>query len=96
VVVGEAAAGGAEVGEGGDGQEVADAGGVDVGVALDLAREVALVIAALERELRSGEEVVLSDGELEVVARVFRLEDGSWGARSDWKFVDATPSGSGT
>ena len=52
-------------------------------------------IAAQDRELRSGEEVVLSDDELEVVARVFRLDDGSWEARSDWRFVDVTPSRSG-
>lgn len=49
-------------------------------------------IAALDLELRSGEEVVLSDDEMEVVARVFRLDDGSWEARSDWRFVDVTPS----
>jgi hypothetical protein len=49
-------------------------------------------IAGLDRELRSGEEVVLSDDEIEVVARVFRLDDGTWEARSDWRFVDVTPS----
>jgi hypothetical protein len=52
-------------------------------------------IAALTGELRSGDEVVLSDHELEVIARVFRLDDGSWEARSDWRFVDAVPSRSG-
>jgi hypothetical protein len=52
-------------------------------------------MAALGRKLRDGEEVVLSDGGLEVVARVFRLDDGSWEARGDWKVVDATPSRSG-
>jgi len=52
-------------------------------------------IAAPNRELCSGEEVVLSDDEMEVVARVFRLDDGSWEARSDWRFVDVVPSRSG-
>ena len=46
-------------------------------------------IAAQGEELRRDEEVVLSDGELEVVARVFQLDDGSWEARAeDWVFVD--------
>lgn len=49
-------------------------------------------IAAQDRELASGEAVVLSDGAMEVIARVFRLDDGSWEARSDWRFVDAVPS----
>lgn len=49
-------------------------------------------MAALGRKLRDGEQVVLSDDELEVVARMFRLDDGSWEARGDWRFVDATPS----
>jgi hypothetical protein len=44
-------------------------------------------IAALESSLEPGEEVVLSDGELEVVARVVQLDDGSWEARSAWRFV---------
>jgi hypothetical protein len=52
-------------------------------------------ITALAEELRSGEEVVLSDNEMEVVARVFRRDDGSWEARSDWRFVDVVPSRSG-
>lgn len=53
-------------------------------------------IAALGRELQIGEEVMLTDDELEVVARVFRYIDGSWEARSDtWNFVDVTPSSSG-
>jgi hypothetical protein len=47
-------------------------------------------IAGLDRELGSGEEVVLSDDEMEVVARVFKLDDGSWEARSDWRFVGVT------
>jgi len=42
--VGEGAAVGAEVGVGRGVEEVRDAAGVDIGVALDLAREVALVI----------------------------------------------------
>lgn len=52
-------------------------------------------LGALDPELSSGEEVVLSDDEMEVVARVFRLDDGSWEARSDWRFVDVPPSRSG-
>lgn len=52
-------------------------------------------MAALDRELGNGEAVVLSDDELEVVARVFMLDDGSWEARSDWNFVGVTPSRSG-
>jgi hypothetical protein len=39
----------------------------------------------------SGEQVVLSDGEMEVVARVLRLSHGSWEARSNWKFTDVLP-----
>lgn len=42
--MGEGAAVGAEVGVGRSVEEVRDAAGVDIGVALDLAREVALVI----------------------------------------------------
>jgi hypothetical protein len=48
-------------------------------------------IAALTEELSVGEQVVLSDGEMEVVARVFRLSHGSWEARSNWKFTDVLP-----
>ena len=44
-------------------------------------------IAELQQHLQDGEEVLLSDGELRVIARVFRRGDGSWEARSDWKFV---------
>lgn len=43
-------------------------------------------IAALQEPLRDGEEALLSDGELTVRARVSRRSDGSWEARSDWKF----------
>ena len=52
-------------------------------------------LAALDSDLCSGEEVVLSDNEVEVVARVFLLAAGSWEARSDWRFVDVMPSRSG-
>jgi hypothetical protein len=52
-------------------------------------------IAALGEELSSGQEVVLSDNEMEVIARVFRLDGGSWEARSDWRFVDLVPFRSG-
>lgn len=51
-------------------------------------------IAAQAEELRSGEDVVLSDGELEVVARVTRSVDGSWEARSEWRFVEVDRSSS--
>lgn len=43
-------------------------------------------IAMLDNELQEGEEVLLTDGELRVVARVYRRPNGSWGAWSDWKF----------
>jgi hypothetical protein len=43
-------------------------------------------IAVLERPLRDGQEVWLSDGELGVRGQVFRRNDGSWEARSDWRF----------
>ncbi len=36
--------------------------------------------------LCSGEEVVLSDGDMSVVATVTRKADGTWEANSDWKF----------
>lgn len=45
-------------------------------------------IDVLADELWSGEEVVLSDGEMQVFAQVFRRADGSWEARSNWSFVD--------
>lgn len=45
-------------------------------------------IAVLGEALYEGEEVSLSDTEVEVTARVFRRTDGSWEARSDWRFVD--------
>ena len=44
-------------------------------------------IAALVQPLTDGEEVMLSDDDLEVVARVYQRDDGSWEARSDWRFV---------
>lgn len=40
-------------------------------------------IATLAEELTNGELVSLSDGELVVVARVFRRPDGSWEAHLD-------------
>ncbi len=52
-------------------------------------------IAGLEEPFRGGEEVCLSDGELQVVARVFCRGDGSWAARSDWAFAPAAASGEG-
>ncbi|MBX7082483.1 MAG: hypothetical protein K1X88_24980 [Nannocystaceae bacterium] len=52
-------------------------------------------IAATDGQLHSGEDVMLSDGQREVVARVFKLDDGSWQARSDWSFIDVSPSCSG-
>lgn len=42
------------------------------------------------KELKDGEEVWLSDGELRVRARVFRRQDGNWEARSSWEF-ETTP-----
>ena len=44
-------------------------------------------IAAQEDALREGEEVHLSDGELAATAWVSRRSDGSWEARSTWRFV---------
>ena len=44
-------------------------------------------IAMLQGPLHDGDEVLLSDDELRVIARVFRRVDGSWEARSDWTFV---------
>lgn len=52
-------------------------------------------IAAQMEELRDGEEVALSDDEVEVVDRVYRRTDGSWEARSNWSFVDAKSTHSG-
>jgi hypothetical protein len=43
-------------------------------------------ILAMKDTLEHGETVLLSDGELEVVARVFRGNDQDWEARSHWDF----------
>jgi len=43
-------------------------------------------IASLETTLVNGEEVLLYDGELTVIARVYRLANGTWEGRGDWKF----------
>ena len=47
-------------------------------------------IEKLKEPLTDGEEVILTDGELRVVARIFRLRDGSWEGRSDWEFFSNT------
>lgn len=44
-------------------------------------------IAGLNEPLLDGEEVWLSDSELQVLARVFRHPNAYWEARSDWAFV---------
>jgi hypothetical protein len=36
--------------------------------------------------LQEGEEVMLSDGELRVKARLSRRSDGAWEAHSQWNF----------
>jgi hypothetical protein len=43
-------------------------------------------ISMLNDELRDGEEVLLTDGDLRVLARVYRRADGSWEAKSEWRF----------
>jgi len=43
-------------------------------------------IAKLVIPLSNGEEIILSDGELKVIARVCQLDDGTWEARSEWDF----------
>jgi hypothetical protein len=48
-------------------------------------------IAALSDPLGEGEEVLLSDGELEIVARVYRRKAGGWEARGTWEFSAAKP-----
>lgn len=52
-------------------------------------------IEELPERLREGEEVELCDDELIVLATVHRWEDGSWVARSDWKFSRLDPPGTG-
>ena len=48
-------------------------------------------IAALPEPLQEGEEVMLSDGDVEVVARVFRHKGGGWEARATWIFSPVGP-----
>ena len=48
-------------------------------------------IAALPEPMEDGEDVVLSDDELSIVAQVFQRDDGSWEARSDWVFSVSKP-----
>jgi hypothetical protein len=48
-------------------------------------------IATLSEPLEEGEEVLLSDGELELVARVYRCKAGGWEARGVWEFSAAKP-----
>lgn len=43
-------------------------------------------IAAFGTALSNGEEVWLTDGELRIKARIFRCDDGSWVAKSNWLF----------
>lgn len=50
-------------------------------------------IAALSDPLEEGEEVLLYDGELEVVARVYQHKAGGWEARGKWEFLPARPEG---
>lgn len=52
-------------------------------------------IAELDDDLSNGEQIVLSDGEMEVIARLVRRDDGSWEARSDWRFAEVVPCRSG-
>lgn len=47
-------------------------------------------IAGLGGALEEGEKVCLTDGDLRVVAHVYRRPDGSWEARSDWEFARGT------
>ncbi len=44
-------------------------------------------IAMLHGPLHDGDEVLLSDDALTVIARVFHRVDGFWEAQSDWTFV---------
>jgi hypothetical protein len=43
-------------------------------------------ITALDKPLRDGEKVFLSDGKLRAMARVFMCPDGTWEARGGWVF----------
>ena len=69
-------------------QIYADFNDVDASGVLPLACRGSMAsIAGLREPLKDGENVLLSDGELTVGARVFQRADNSWEARSDWKFV---------
>jgi hypothetical protein len=46
-------------------------------------------IGRLKEPLMDGEEVMLTDGELRVMASVFLRKDGSWEGRSDWEFYSS-------
>jgi hypothetical protein len=46
-------------------------------------------IGKLKEPLMDGEQVILTDGDLKVMARVFRQKDGSWEGRSDWAFFSS-------
>lgn len=48
-------------------------------------------IASLSEPLQEGEEVLLSDGEVGVVARVFQHKNGLWEARASWHFSAIRP-----
>jgi hypothetical protein len=48
-------------------------------------------IATLREPLRDGEKVYLTDDELRTEAHVFLRADGSWEARSDWRFEPVAP-----
>jgi hypothetical protein len=43
-------------------------------------------ISEFGEPLEDGQEVMLSDGECWVVARVHRREDRTWDARGEWRF----------
>jgi hypothetical protein len=49
-------------------------------------------IANLTAPLQDGEVVLLSDGELWVLATVHQRPDGKFEATSDWRFSDRRPS----
>jgi hypothetical protein len=44
-------------------------------------------ISGLGGELRDGEEITLTEGEVRAVAQVFRQLDGTREAQSDWNFI---------
>lgn len=44
-------------------------------------------ILELQPPLQDGERVLLSDGELEVIAEVRARREGVWEARSTWDFI---------